>query len=279
MKEENFGNQPFLTLKKSVFPGKTEDEEAERDKQLFLNEYEKLKNPQKPVAKSGFTIGEYLHWPMPKKISPRKAKEKKVPPSPVKPEPAKKPDDGDIFLRAMAGASPLGGKGREIKPRVKLNAAVTEPGFDKLLETNLEFALMYSDEYLEGRVAEMDDSMMERLRQGQLSPEAHLDLHGLNVMQAYEALREFLRSAWYKGMRVALLVPGRGLNSPNGRSILRQKLQTWLTQEPFKRVVLAFCTAIPRDGGPGSIYVLLRKYRKKGRIYWDRLPADVDLYD
>ena len=24
--------------------------------------------------------------------------------------------------------------------------------------------------------------------------------------------------------------------------------------------------------------VLLRKYRKKGRIYWERMPADADLY-
>lgn len=43
-------------------------------------------------------------------------------------------------------------------------------------------------------------------------------------------------------------------------------------------MVLAFCTAQSHDGGPGSVYVLLRKYRKKGRIYWERMPADADLY-
>lgn len=53
--------------------------------------------------------------------------------------------------------------------------------------------------------------------------------------------------------------------------VLREKLQSWLTQDPFKRVVLAFCTAQSHDGGPGSVYVLLRKYRKKGRIYWERM--------
>ena len=63
-----------------------------------------------------------------------------------------------------------------------------------------------------------------------------------------------------------------------GMGVLREKLQSWLTQDPFKRVVLAFCTAQPHDGGPGSVYVLLRKYRKKGRIYWERMPADADLY-
>jgi len=40
---------------------------------------------------------------------------------------------------------------------------------------------------------------------------------------------------------------------------------------------LAFCTAKPVDGGPGSLYVLLRKYRKKGKIFWERYPVDLDL--
>ena len=102
--------------------------------------------------------------------------------------------------------------------------------------------------------------------------------HGLNALQAFEALRGFFRGGWYKGLRTVLIVPGRGRNSPDGVGVLRGKLQSWLTQDPFKRVVLAFCTAQPHDGGPGSVYVLLRKYRKKGRIYWERMPADEDLY-
>ena len=63
-------------------------------------------------------------------------------------------------------------------------------------------------------------------------------------------------------MRCVIVVPGRGRNSPDGIGILREKLKLWFTQEPFKRVVLAFCTARPHDGGPGSLYVLLRKYKK-----------------
>ena len=107
----------------------------------------------------------------------------------------------------------------------------------------------------------------------------HLDLHGLNAQQAFETLRGFMRGSWYKGLRTILVVPGRGKNSPDGVGVLRGKLQSWLTQDPFKRVVLAFCTAQPHDGGPGSVYVLLRKYKKKGRVYWERMPADADLYE
>lgn len=191
-------------------------------------------------------------------------------------------EDGDAatFLRAMQDTRPLGGRGRDVRPAVDTPEPrpVADASFEALMAGPLEFALTCSDEYLEGHVVGLDPLIMGRLRAGNLSPEAHLDLHGPNALQAFEALRGFMRGAWYKGLRVVLVVPGRGRNSPQGMGVLRERLQVWLTQEPFKRVVLAFCTAQPHDGGPGSVYVLLRKFRKKGRICWERMPADADLY-
>ena len=190
-------------------------------------------------------------------------------------------DDDDMsFATAMRGITPLSGKGREVPPAVTPGKAATS-GRDPVqdfLEGRIEFALEYTEEYLEGHVVGLDQMTINKLRAGSFSPEAHLDLHGLNALQAFEALRGFLRGGWYKGLRTVLVVPGRGRNSPDGIGILREKLQNWLTQDPFKRVVLAFCTAQPHDGGPGSVYVLLRKYKKKGRVYWERTPADDDLY-
>ena len=189
-------------------------------------------------------------------------------------------DEASAFLAAMGTVSPLTGGGRDVVPAP---APVTPPPHGELslqdfMDGKLEFALTFSDEYLEGHVVGLDQMILNKLRAGGLSPEAHLDLHGLNALQAFEALRGFFKGSWYKGLRTVLVVPGRGRNSPDGMGVLREKLQSWLTQDPFKRVVLAFCTAQPHDGGPGSVYVLLRKYRKKGRIYWERMPADSDLY-
>jgi DNA-nicking Smr family endonuclease len=57
--------------------------------------------------------------------------------------------------------------------------------------------------------------------------------------------------------------------------ILRQGVQSWLTRDPVKRIVLAFCTAQPRHGGAGALYVLLRKHKKgQGKIFWDKLFFD-----
>ncbi len=190
-------------------------------------------------------------------------------------------EEAEAFLRAMRHVRPLQARGREVVPEPSqsiMPPPQAELSLQDFLDGKLEFALSFTDEYLEGHVVGLDQMIMNKLRAGFLSPEAHLDLHGLNAVQAFEALRGFMRGCWYKGLRTVLVVPGRGRNSPDGMGVLREKLQSWLTQEPFKRVVLAFCTAQPHDGGPGSVYVLLRKYRKKGRIYWERMPADADLY-
>ena len=185
------------------------------------------------------------------------------------------------FAKAMQGVKPLAATGREVNPAVVPQTAAPEPGnnpLQDLLDGKLEFALSFTEEYCEGYVVGLDQLTVGKLRQGAFSPEASIDLHGLNVQQAFESLRGFFKSSWYRGMRCVIVVPGRGRNSPDGIGILREKLKLWFTQEPFKRVVLAFCTARPHDGGPGSLYVLLRKYKKKGRVYWDRMPADEDLF-
>lgn len=196
-------------------------------------------------------------------------------PVPMRPQ----DEESVVFLRAMSDARPLPGKGREVVPAAETvpPAPGSDLSFRELMEGTLEFAISFSDEYLEGHVVGLDPLIMGRLRGGALSPEAHLDLHGLNSVQAFEALRAFMRGVWYRSLKVVLIVTGRGRNSPQGQAVLREKLQLWLTQEPFKRVVLAFCTARPHDGGPGSVYVLLRKFRKKGRIFWERMPMDPDL--
>ncbi len=188
-------------------------------------------------------------------------------------------DDEQAFFKAMQEVAPLGGKGRDVVPEVQLTQPnVAEQSYTSLIESRVEFAMALKGEYLEAHVVGLDENIMNGLRSGRYSPEASIDLHGLNALQAYNNLVSFFRGAWYKGMRTVLIVPGRGKNSLNGFGVLRDKLQTWLTQDPFKRVVLAFCTARPVDGGPGSVYVLLRKYKKKGKIHWERLPSDPDLF-
>lgn len=255
-------NNPFAALDQNAFPRRGKQSAAERASGNVRPTSRSAGKKQAP-ADDDADAALFLS---------AMARVEKTPPSPA--------DEEDVFLLAMKQVAPLAGKGRAVAPAVNPQSPppAADTSLQDFLDGKLEFALSFTDEYLEGHVVGLDPLIMGKLRSGSLSPEAHLDLHGLNVLQAFETLRGFMRGAWYKGLRTVLLVPGRGKNSPDGVGILRGKLQTWLTQDPFKRVVLAFCTAQPHDGGPGSIYVLLRKFRKKGRICWERMPADADLF-
>ena len=116
------------------------------------------------------------------------------------------------------------------------------------MDGKLEFAFLFTDEYLEGHVVGPDQMIMNKLRAGGAESGSAFDLHGLNAVQAWPC-GVSPRGCWYKGSHCAGGA-WRGRNSPDGMGVLREKLQSWLTQDPFKRVVLAFCTAQSHDGGP-----------------------------
>jgi len=219
------------------------------------------------------------------KAALREGKKGKVPTATPKakqpaPEPAPGEDvqDDALFFSAMQGVEQITGSGRQVQPPPP---PMPEPQDDdadpeaKLMRQamlgNVDFELEMSEEYMHGYVRGLDSKIFQQLKAGRLSAEGHLDLHGQNAEQALDSLLFFMRESYLAGRRMVLVIPGRGKNSPRGLGILRQELQTWLTREPLRRIVLAFCTAQPKDGGTGAIYVLLRKMKKQqGKVAWDK---------
>ncbi len=191
--------------------------------------------------------------------------------------------DDSLFSKAMQGVAPIAARGRDVhtpaEPAVSGPASLdAAEALRDLLDGKIEFAVRHTEEYIEGFVAGLDPMVFNKLRSGSLSPEAHLDLHGKNARQALDSLILFIKNAYQRSMRTVLVVTGRGRNSPEGIGIIRLQLQEWLTRDPFKRVVLAFCTAQPHDGGPGAVYVLLRRHKKgRGKIVWERGPLDEEI--
>jgi DNA-nicking Smr family endonuclease len=98
---------------------------------------------------------------------------------------------------------------------------------------------------------------MDRLRRGQLRPEAALDLHGMTRAEAHAVLSRFVAGAHADGKRALLVVTGRG-------GVLREEVPKWLNAPGLRPRLLGFAAAQPRDGGPGALYVLLRRDRRKG---------------
>lgn len=205
--------------------------------------------------------------------------------------PAEQDADETLFFSAMGGVQPLNTSGRDVAPvqpssENKKNARSATPAAEEeevrsklqdLVSGKVEFTFEHTDEFILGRVKGMDQKILIQLKNGQFSPEGHLDLHGCNALQAYTSLISFIRENYLHGKRCLLLIPGRGKNSPEGYAVLREKVQSWLTHDPLKRVVLAFCTALPKHGGAGALYVLLRRQKKNmGKIQWDRNLIDFD---
>lgn len=98
--------------------------------------------------------------------------------------------------------------------------------------------------------------MLRNLRRGRYSIEAHLDLHGMTVPLAYQALAAFLGSARASGKRCVIIIHGKGHGSYQKQPVLKGKLNLWLRR---RAEVLAFCSARPVDGGTGALYVLLKR--------------------
>ncbi|NDY57702.1 DNA mismatch repair protein MutS [Desulfovibrio sulfodismutans] len=220
------------------------------------------------------------------KIQKKKPEPVKAPPKPA-PDPDIPADDEEhLFSQAMSGVRAMDGtvRGRVVVPKPADPRPGSMPESDPdgknalldLVAGRVEFELSFTDEYLQGFVRDMDQKVFRQLRAGQFSPEAHLDMHGQNAAQAQLALLHFVRENYLAGKRCLLLIPGRGANSPGGLPVLKEELKTWLTRDPLKRVILAFATALPRHGGAGALYVLLRKFKKtKGKVRWENFWDDL----
>ncbi len=217
-----------------------------------------------------------------KKIRIAGKKKEKPGPEPDKKQPQDHPpDEINEFFRAMQGVKPLEGRGRDIVPESSgQNIRLMEEDnsldiLNKLVNGDIEFDIEYSDEYIQGYVQGINSKTFRKLKDGNISIQAHLDMHGLNSIQARVRLLNFMRDQYINSIKCVLLIPGRGRNSPLGAAVLRNEVQTWLTREPLKRIVLAFCSARPKHGGTGALYVLLRNYKKTGKIFWDKYLIDI----
>ena len=95
------------------------------------------------------------------------------------------------------------------------------------------------------------------LKNGQIHWQATLDLHGLRPDSARDTLCEFINQHSQQAKRCLLIIHGKG-GKFGDEPILKNHVNHWLQQLPQ---VLAFHSALPRDGGSGALYVLLKRQR------------------
>jgi DNA-nicking Smr family endonuclease len=98
----------------------------------------------------------------------------------------------------------------------------------------------------------IEGNTREKLRRGGLRPAARLDLHGYTQETAHRAALCFLRSSQGSGIRLALIITGKG-------GVLKEMMPRWLNEPGFAALVAGIEPAHSRHGGAGALYVYLRK--------------------
>lgn len=99
---------------------------------------------------------------------------------------------------------------------------------------------------------------INKLRKGEAPIQWQLDLHGAQEQQAQQELKQFIEQAYAQHKRFLLVIHGKGYNSESDYPILKNLVNRVL--RGYKQV-LAFCSAQPKDGGTGSVYVMLKAQR------------------
>ena len=85
--------------------------------------------------------------------------------------------------------------------------------------------------------------------------QAELDLHGLTIDEAHDALSDFIVESRTLRFRCVRVIHGKGLTSPNKEPVLKGKVRRWLAHWDE---VLAYTEAPRHAGGSGAMLVLLK---------------------
>lgn len=119
-------------------------------------------------------------------------------------------------------------------------------------------ATVSPNSYLFSADSSLSDKILRKLKRGDFSIDASIDLHGYTLAQAEDALEEFMQETLADHCRTVLIIHGKG-----SQAILKNHLNRWLKDHAQ---VLAFCSAKQKDGGLGAVYVRLKKQQQTGGV-------------
>ncbi|HJE29872.1 MAG TPA: Smr/MutS family protein [Pseudomonas nitrititolerans] len=180
-------------------------------------------------------------------------------------------DDFSLFQSAVRGVKPLAhdradvGKPRTNKKQIatlRANATLSN-GETRIDGLSDQFVIDVSaeDELYWARDG-VQEGQMRKLKAGQISFEGSLDLHGLSVEKARELLWDFLAEAGKFEIRCVRVTHGKAARVDGKRPMIKSHVNTWLRQHPQ---VLGFTSCLPRHGGTGALYVMLKRNMLEGR--------------
>jgi len=175
-----------------------------------------------------------------------------------------KNDEESLFRNEMGDVTPLKSDNK-VKLKKKAATPPTQPNeTHEDVSADDVFSDIFSEEALDCPEilsfarSGLQHNVLKKLRQGKNPVEHSLDLHGLTINQARKELMAFLGECEIAEIRHTIIVHGKGYGS-KGNPVIKPMINHWL---PQVKNILAFHTALPKDGGSGAVYVLLKKSEK-----------------
>lgn len=112
--------------------------------------------------------------------------------------------------------------------------------------------------------APLERQLRRGLSRGSSSVDATIDLHGMRQAEAHDRLRSFILKSQRDGLKVVLVVTGKGnladhASSSDERGVLRRNLPLWLKMIDLRHAIIGFEEASRQHGGSGAFYVRIRK--------------------
>ena len=174
--------------------------------------------------------------------------------------------DNELFEQSMQDVTPLGWSSIASTRLVPIEIPNPQESEDEGLQLLTDFVkgripidVVVSGEYVEGAPDPRGKLWLESLRSGQFAVQAHLDLHGLGILDARGQFEKFIRNCLWQALGCVRIVHGRGQHSADGHPLLKEHVQRWLCSRRMSRHIVAYTSARLRDGGGGALYVLLKR--------------------
>ena len=177
-------------------------------------------------------------------------------------------EERQSFLNEVADVRPLVSEKRFEAPKNKpspkprhsqYNTESEQTADDHMLSDPVDLRDAAVEDVLFFARAGIQQKAQKKLRRGELPIEEELDLHGYTVNEAKTAIQDFLYECKRQHIRYIRIIHGKGYRSDQKIPVLKTHVAYWLPQISD---VLAFSSALPKDGGTGAIYVILKSSNK-----------------
>jgi DNA-nicking Smr family endonuclease len=166
-------------------------------------------------------------------------------------------EDSELFRRTVGPVKPLRDERFVQAPRRRAGRArFTRAGRVAAITEHLARIdpIVAGGEALSHRRPGVPESVLRKLRRGEYGLDDELDLHGLNLTQAKNALHDFLAEALARHALCVRIIHGKGLRSGSRGPVIKSAVDAVLRQTA---AVAAYVSAGHGDGGTGAVLVLL----------------------